>query len=582
MNWLSQFQGVERGTQAQSHARAQLLGVSQSGQTRVGNLGLDEGRRVQLVLGGELDVDTGGLDRVPGGLGTSLNKRRNLVVVGSSENRQVRGGGDTNRVQWVGVTDTNGVLVDLGGGNVVTQLSTGGETVVSHSQVSSGNRALEQVKEQTGVDSRLLVEEVELGVLGAVRDNRGVQLTLQTGGQQLGELDLGAQDVGVVPTLGQSKTGGLVSVLGVNGGSNSVVLGGLTLHSEGDTVRSSGLDIDGSGSKVEEVLVQQVVGGLLDIGERNRCHFEYIERWEKMWIRACIYMGWTYYLHTEQHTGVISLGVLRGRRLVPFRCLGTCCGHLVPVNPSCTQPACSASMLYTIVSSSSLVVRCVHTAILQVSSILPGHVRANCLQEALHLLLQAGPVAVASASNSLCFMGGGFDRAILESRDDDYKSLERIVQAQALERYHGYMPRSTTMAMELDAHVKLIVCPTMVVPERTTPETVFDCMWNVLVEAEKERVEHLVLPAFGAGYGGIDADVVARIMAGAIALFHMPVPSPLARLVAVLLFLRKSIEAFEIEEDIAQLKAYVSGYGSNCGSGPVPMHWAELERCLTW
>lgn len=271
---LGQLQGVEGGTQAQSHAGSQLLGVGQGGQTGVGDLSLDESGGVQLVLGGELNVDVGGLDGVPGGLGTGLDQRRNLVVVSSGEDRQVGGGGHGNGVQWVGVADTDGVLVELGGGNVVTQLGTGGEAVVGNGQVSGGNRALEQVEEQAGVDGGLLVEEVQLGVLGAVGHNGGVQLTLEAWSQQLGQLKLGAQGVGVVPALGQGQAGGLVGVLGLHRGGNGIVLRGLALDGESDTVRSGGLDVHGSGAQVEEVLGKQVVGRLLDVGESNRGHGE--------------------------------------------------------------------------------------------------------------------------------------------------------------------------------------------------------------------------------------------------------------------------------------------------------------------
>lgn len=266
MDWLSQLQGVEGGTQAESDTWSQLLRVGKGSQTGVSDLGLDESGLVQSVLGSELNVDVGGLDGVPGGLSTNLNQWRNLVEVGGREDRKVGGGGSSQRVVEVGVTETDGVLVNLGGSNVVTKLSTGGETVVGNGQVSGSQWALQQVEEQSGVDSRLRVEEVQLSSSRAVWNHAGVQLTLETWSQQLRELKLGVQGIGVVPTLGEGQAGRLVSVLSVDRGGNGLVLGGLTLDGEGDTVRSNRLHIHRSSGKVEEVLVEEIVSQFLDVG----------------------------------------------------------------------------------------------------------------------------------------------------------------------------------------------------------------------------------------------------------------------------------------------------------------------------
>ncbi|EEQ38357.1 conserved hypothetical protein [Clavispora lusitaniae ATCC 42720] len=275
---FSQLQGIEGSTETQSHAWSQFLRVRHSSQTGVSNLSLDEGGSIQLVLGGKLDVDSRGLNRIPSGLSTSLNQWGNLVVVSGSEDRQVGGGSNTNSVQWVSVTNTNRVLVELGGSNVVAQFSTCSEAIVSHSQVSCGDWALEQVEEQSGVDSRLLVEEVQLGVLGTVWNHRGVQFTLQAWGQQLRQFNLGVQDIGVVPASGQSQTSSLVSVLGVDRSGNGVVLGSLTLNGEGNTVWCGRLDINSSRGQVEKVLVQQVIGRLLDV---RKCNWSHCMRFEE-------------------------------------------------------------------------------------------------------------------------------------------------------------------------------------------------------------------------------------------------------------------------------------------------------------
>lgn len=272
MDGFSQLQSVERSTKAQLDTGSQFLRVRQGGQTRVGNLGLDESGGVQGVLGGELNVNLVRLNRVPGGLGTNFNEGRHLVVVGSVENSQVRRSGGSKGVVEGTVTNTERVLVDLGRGNVVAQFGTSGETVVGNNQVSGGNGALEQVEEQSRVDSRLLVEEVKLGRSGAVGNNRSVQFTLEAGGQQFRQFNLGAQDVSVVPRLSKGQASGLVNVLGFNRSGDRVVLSGLTLDGERNTIGGNGLDVDGSSRLVVKVLVQQVVSRLLEVRVSNGSH----------------------------------------------------------------------------------------------------------------------------------------------------------------------------------------------------------------------------------------------------------------------------------------------------------------------
>lgn len=276
---LSQLEGVERSTQAQGDTWSQELRVRQSSQTRVSDFGLDERGGVQLVLGGEFHVDGGRLDRVPGGLSTSFHERRNLVVVRSGEHRQVGGGGGSHVVKRVSVTDTDRVLVDGGVVDVVTQFGTGGETVVSHSQVSGGNWALQQVEEQTSIDLILLVEKVQFSVSGAIGDHRGHQFSLKSGSQQLRQLNLGVQGIGIVPRLSQSQAGGLVSVFGFDGSGDGIGGVGLSLNGKTDAIWSHSLHINGCGSQVEEVTGQQVVGRLLDVRECWWCHLLLYDLW---------------------------------------------------------------------------------------------------------------------------------------------------------------------------------------------------------------------------------------------------------------------------------------------------------------
>lgn len=246
-------------------------------------------------------------------------------------------------------------------------------------------------------------------------------------------------------------------------------------------------------------------------------------------------------------------------------------------------------MRYIVVNTSPIVVLELKKCIGRLS--LPPNVHIDVVLQKLRPFLEtfsSGPTALVSPGNSLSFMGGGYDRGLAEFLETDYKKLERKIQAQALAKHAGYIsPGSVnTIALDSKQYTTLIQAPTMVVPETTTGPIVFDCIWNVMLAAQNSKVENTILPAFGAGYGEIDPAVVARVMTGAIGIFHMPAPAPLARLVAVLFFLGKNYRAFGIPGDIADLEQYVSEHGKKLAGddceGPWPMSWEELTLCLNF
>lgn len=277
VNWLGQLQSVERGTQTQLDTWSQNLVVGDGSDTRVSNLGLDESRGVQNVLDSGLNTD--GLTsssvslRVPGGLSTNLGNWRNLVVVSSREDGQVRGSGNRDVVDWLSETKSSGISGDLTGADVVTNLSTGGEVLVTEGGITDEGWTLNQVEERTCGDRWVVEDQVELGTLGSTWDQRGDNLSFETWGQSIGKLNLGVQSVGGVPALGQGQTSGLVSKLGLDVSSNGTILWrGLTLGGEGDTVWSNSGDLNGSWVSVVEVLVQETVLVLGDIRECWRSH----------------------------------------------------------------------------------------------------------------------------------------------------------------------------------------------------------------------------------------------------------------------------------------------------------------------
>ena len=264
-------------------------------------------------------------------------------------------------------------------------------------------------------------------------------------------------------------------------------------------------------------------------------------------------------------------------------------------------------MRFFIVNANARVVHALTTCLEEVSPWIRP-VQAHAFHGSLNTFLKSynlpGASALVSPANSLSYMGGGFDRAILEvlaGPGRDYKTMEKAIQAHTARQYRGYLPCGTVHKIDLvdvcgaksdlvaqDAHATtssasqittLLQAPTMVAPGPTSGQYVFDCIWNVLVAAEGE--ENVILPVFGAGYGGLDALVVARIMAGALGLFYAPL-LPLERAAAVLIFLQKDYHQFGLALDIGEIEAHLSDEGKNFfrSSVPWPTPWPDVVRCV--
>lgn len=197
--------GVEGGTEAKGNTLAEEDVVGESGNTTVVDLGLGEGQWINAVLGGNLKTDVGAGLGVPDSLGTSLNLGVNLVVVGGGEDAQVVGGNDGGGVKWLLVTDTEGVASDGGLLDIVTGLSSDEETIMSNDGVNGGGWTLQEIEESAGVEVWLLEVQVELDALGLGGwEERAENLSLESLGDGVVELELGLQSVGGVPGLGDS------------------------------------------------------------------------------------------------------------------------------------------------------------------------------------------------------------------------------------------------------------------------------------------------------------------------------------------------------------------------------------------
>ena len=165
---------------------------------------LDERDGVDAVLGGNLEADSAaGSLGVPLSLGTGLNQRVDLVVVGSGEDAALVGGGDGGGVGGVGETDGGGECGDVGVLDVEAGRGTSQEALVADDGVNVGGGALEQVEEAAEVELGLLEVQVELGALLLRLGQEGEgTLKLQALGEVVGGLDLGVEGVEGVPRLG--------------------------------------------------------------------------------------------------------------------------------------------------------------------------------------------------------------------------------------------------------------------------------------------------------------------------------------------------------------------------------------------
>ena len=124
---------------------------------------------------------------------------------------------------------------------------------------------LEDVKGSPGVEARLLVDSSQQSGLGALlRQQSGGEVELETLGNLVLELDLGAKHVRGRPGLGEGETVVLEVVFGLEVAGDE----GLGVPDESDLEghagRRGGLDVE-SGAVDGEVLGEEVVGGLSEV-----------------------------------------------------------------------------------------------------------------------------------------------------------------------------------------------------------------------------------------------------------------------------------------------------------------------------
>ncbi|GAO49076.1 hypothetical protein G7K_3235-t1 [Saitoella complicata NRRL Y-17804] len=297
---LSETLGVNGGTKTDGNTGADDLSVGKTSNTRVVDLGLNGGERVQNVLSTNFEGNSRRrLLGSPGSATTSLDEGVDLVVVRSLEDGEVVQSLDTDGVVDGGVTGTGSVAGDTARLDVVTDLSTSQETIVANNGISLEGRTLEDVNVGATVESGLLVGSEKLSGAGtSLRLEGSKGIDLEALGDVVVELDLGGQEVGGGPALGKGEAVNAVGVLALEVTSDGTfgVLG--TLDGEEDTVGGSSLDLEGgtyksngdymgkrahSRTREREVLGQEVVRQLGEVGEGNgnglegHCEFGLLE-----------------------------------------------------------------------------------------------------------------------------------------------------------------------------------------------------------------------------------------------------------------------------------------------------------------
>ena len=118
---------------------------------------------------------------------------------------------------------------------------------------------------------------------------------------------------------------------------------------------------------------------------------------------------------------------------------------------------------------------------------------------------------VVSPANAFGQMDGGYDEAITNYFGD---ALQRTVQEYILSHYYGEQPVGTSFLVDAGRDgQKLIHTPTMLTPSVIRePLVVYQAMRTTLMCAIENKIESIVIPAFGAATGAVPAMTVAYYM----------------------------------------------------------------------
>lgn len=118
---------------------------------------------------------------------------------------------------------------------------------------------------------------------------------------------------------------------------------------------------------------------------------------------------------------------------------------------------------------------------------------------------------VVSPANAYGLMDGGFDSAITGYFG---RELQEKVQKIICERYLGEQPVGTSIIVDIpNTNKKLIHTPTMRFPSKILDyKIIYQCMRTTLLVALKHNIKSILIPAFGGSCGGLQEDVIAKMM----------------------------------------------------------------------
>ena len=123
---------------------------------------------------------------------------------------------------------------------------------------------------------------------------------------------------------------------------------------------------------------------------------------------------------------------------------------------------------------------------------------------------------IVSPANAYGIMDGGYDAAITRYFGN---MLKHAVQEKIINEWYGEQPVGTSISVPIpkECYWKensiLIHTPTMRVPEVIIdPRIVYQCMRTTLIEAKKQGVQNIVIPAFGGACGRVNYKTIAKYM----------------------------------------------------------------------
>lgn len=234
MGRLVQLGGVKETTNGDLDALAEGLGVAETEDTGVVDLGLDKGIAVEVQLGtnlqsdgrlGSLALTSGGSLGVPDGLATSLEVGVDAVVVRGREDLERVVGVQGDRVLGGGVASGGGEAGDVGLGDIVGDITTNQEAITANNGITGEGGALEEIQVGARVEAELLVLDADLGVLLAIGGQETASdVELEALGDLVLELNLGGEEVASGPRLGDGQAVLVVDILGLELTSNGAGL----------------------------------------------------------------------------------------------------------------------------------------------------------------------------------------------------------------------------------------------------------------------------------------------------------------------------------------------------------------------